>query len=799
MSESYEVVIVGSGPAGISAAGRAAECKISHLLLERAPHFADTIQKYQKGKYVMATPARLPLRSALAFAAGSREDILDTWRAGLEAKGVNIRFNGEVVRISGSRGAFEVKLADGTAITAANVVMAIGLQGNLNKLTVPGAELPFVQYQLDDPGEYKDESIVVIGAGDAAIENAIALARQNRVVIVNRRGEFSRAKTGNRNQIRQAIESGALKCEYNAEPVRIEAGRVALKGLTGEGTIACDRIIARLGANPPRKFVESCGVKFRSSDAKSFPEVSNTYESNVPGLYIIGALAGYPLIKHCMNQGYEIIEYIRGESILPADEPLLQEKFAVIPGRPGVNEVLDRIVASVPLFAGLTRLQLREFLLGSEVLVKAPGEPVFLRNDYGDTLFAILDGSVAIEIDAADPSRTVSLGKGDFFGEIGLISGRRRSATVRAATECTLIEVLRFAAIKLINTIPATKRLMDETMLVRQLRAHLEQSLSDEDLHELASTAEIVSFDIGESLIEEGAVGDDSVYVIRTGSVKASRKIGGREIVLNYVPAGHMVGEMALLRRAPRSATVTAAIKSEAIKLDGGAVRRVLEHNPEVKARFEEQARRYLLSDLRHEAEIDHSNIFEFFLAQGGGEATDMLLIDEALCVRCDNCEKACAETHDGISRLDREAGPTFGSLHIPTSCRHCEHPHCMTDCPPDAIHRAPGGEVWIDDSCIGCGNCQVNCPYGVIQMAALPPPKPGLLLWLLLGRGPGPGADKSPHKSHEGKSKAPKLAVKCDMCRDIKGGPACVRACPTGAAVRRGPEETMMLGRGAQ
>ena len=120
-----------------------------------------------------------------------------------------------------------------------------------------------------------------------------------------------------------------------------------------------------------------------------------------------------------------------------------------------------------------------------------------------------------------------------------------------------------------------------------------------------------------------------------------------------------------------------------------------------------------------------------------------MLLIDESLCVRCDNCEKACAETHHGVSRLNREAGPTFATLHVPTSCRHCEHPHCMNDCPPDAIHRAPNGEVFIDDNCIGCGNCERNCPYGVIQMAAVPEKKPSLLSWLFFGRGNGPGEDK--------------------------------------------------------
>ena len=136
----------------------------------------------------------------------------------------------------------------------------------------------------------------------------------------------------------------------------------------------------------------------------------------------------------------------------------------------------------------------------------------------------------------------------------------------------------------------------------------------------------------------------------------------------------------------------------------------------------------------------------------------------------------------------DREAGKTYAHLHVPTSCRHCEHPHCMADCPPDAIHRAPNGEVFIADNCIGCGNCERNCPYGVIHMAAKPPKKPGLIQWLLFGRGPGPGEAKYDKK--EKKAGISKKAVKCDMCKDQAGGPACVRSCPTGAAIRISPEE---------
>jgi len=114
-----------------------------------------------------------------------------------------------------------------------------------------------------------------------------------------------------------------------------------------------------------------------------------------------------------------------------------------------------------------------------------------------------------------------------------------------------------------------------------------------------------------------------------------------------------------------------------------------------------------------------------------------------------------------------------------------------MADCPPNAIRRGPDGEVFIDDTCIGCGNCQRNCPYGVIRMDAVPPPKPSLLSWLFFGAGPGPGEpDKNWVKKHTPASaEKVKKAIKCDMCSGISGGPACVRACPTGAAIRVAPE----------
>ncbi len=153
MAEKVTIAIVGAGPGGLSAAARAAETRTSHLLLEAAPQIANTIFRYQKGKHVMAEPGILPLRAAVGFEAGTRERILKTWHEGIIKTGANARFTTEVASIKGERGNFTLKLIDGSELLAENVVIAIGLQGNLRKLEVPGDDLPHVIYQLYDPDD----------------------------------------------------------------------------------------------------------------------------------------------------------------------------------------------------------------------------------------------------------------------------------------------------------------------------------------------------------------------------------------------------------------------------------------------------------------------------------------------------------------------------------------------------------------------------------------------------------------------------------------------------------------------
>ena len=782
MTSDFDVVIVGSGPAGLSAGARAAATGMTHVVLEAASHSADTLVRYQRGKFVMAYPLTLPLRSGLPFTAASREQVLQRWGDRIDELGINMRYEARVIAIERGESAFVLITETEQRITTQSVVLAIGLQGNVNKLDLSADERLPIQYHLDDAAAHQSERIVVIGAGDSAIENALGLVENNTVYVANRGEEFVSAKSSNESSIRSAIDAGSVIPLWNATAIELDNGSIAFNTPNGVTVVDCDRVIARLGAAPPRQFLEECGVAFSSNDRNAPPALSARYESNVPGLYVVGAVAGYPLIKQALNQGYEVIEHIRGHSIDPADEALLKECLSPL-GNVSVTEVMDRLAEEIAVFKGLGSLALREVLAESTIHVLDEGAVVFERNDYTNSLFVIFEGAVAVLIDPSDATRRVIITKGNFFGEMGLISGRRRNATVVAHQRCTLLEVPRRLMVKLCETVVSVKAAMDHEAVIREMQTHIAPNVSRATFAGLADDAEIVSYPAGTTLFREGEAGD-ALYLLRKGSVSISRRIGTREITLSYARAGHYVGEMALLSDRPRSATVRAAVDCEAIRIDGERFKALMAESDSARSAVERTFRERVAANEKMSRNESASDVLEFLLSQGVSEATDILVIDESLCTGCDNCEAACAATHDGVARLDREAGPSFANVHLPTSCRHCEHPYCMIDCPPDAIKRSANGEVYIEDSCIGCGNCEKNCPYNVIQMAAPRLRRPNVLAWLLFGQ----------DRFEEAGANVPERAVKCDMCIGIDGGPACVRSCPTGAAARISPDRLINL-----
>src|SRR3546814_4181207 len=134
MSEPVRVAIIGSGPAGLSAAARAAQLGLGHVLLEKTDHLSDTIFKYQKGKRVLATPERLDLRSDCRFGEAARETILADWDADAAANKVAFVYQAGVVEVTGAKCAFENRTAKGDTIPAETIELAIDTQGTHNRL-----------------------------------------------------------------------------------------------------------------------------------------------------------------------------------------------------------------------------------------------------------------------------------------------------------------------------------------------------------------------------------------------------------------------------------------------------------------------------------------------------------------------------------------------------------------------------------------------------------------------------------------------------------------------------------------
>lgn len=772
MSNHFQVAIVGGGPAGLSAGARAAERNISHRVFEKS-ELGNTIFEYQLRKHVMDEPAKLPLRSPLPFEASSREEVLERWKQTSDSLGVRIKKE-EVLKIAKNGSVFEIRTAKET-YTADYVILANGVQGSPRKIGVPGEDLPHVGYTLADPEAIKSEDVLVVGAGDAAIENAIALSKQNRVSLVNRSQEFPRAKNANVALIQNAIKSGKIRCYYGATIKNIEKDQVELATPDGIVKARASRIIARLGAIPPRAFLESCGITLPKDDPQAVPVVNEFYESEISGLFLIGSLIGYPLIKQAINQGFEVIEYISGTPVEPADEPLVAERLQSLEG--STNEKLNNIRDAVPLFQTLSAPQFRELIIDSTITHFNSEEKLIGVNEYEDSLFAVLQGSVNVK---ETEERTFQISQGEFFGEIALLSGRRHNASVLAGENgAIVIEMPRKQILKLMNSVKSFRDLVDRSFVNRLFGSTFLQDVPPDLVAKLAERAENKRFKKGDIIFKEGDKGD-LMYVIRKGSVKVSRmNIQGIDVAQTYLAAGNFFGELALLTPiAERTATVTAAVACELLTVSKPDFGFVLGKFPKAHARIVQTAEERRLQNLGGTQDTFQGKLLDFLLKEGVSDADNVLIIDSTLCIGCDNCEKACAATHGGYSRLDRKGGKSFASIQVPVSCRHCENPLCMLDCPPDALVRRPDGEVLIKDSCIGCGNCVSNCPYGVIQL--IHDQKSPLQRFMeLLGF----HRDEGPAK-----------AAKCDLCESLKGGPACVRSCPTGAAIRVNPKQLANL-----
>ena len=257
----YDVLVVGAGPAGISASLRAVQKKLNYITIEES-EVGGTVAKYPRQKLVMTSPVEFPMHGKFKKTELSKEQLLEFWASVLKRADFKCRSGEKVENIAkGADGIFTVS-TNKAQYRARFVILAIGKTGSPRKLGVKGEELPKVMYRLIEADHYVHKEILVVGGGDSAVEAAMGLAHQvgNTVTLSYRQPAFSRIKDRNAQRIDECARKGKLKVIFNSTPVEIRGDSVVLEVNGAKQTIANDFVWVFAGGEPPSAFLKKIGV-----------------------------------------------------------------------------------------------------------------------------------------------------------------------------------------------------------------------------------------------------------------------------------------------------------------------------------------------------------------------------------------------------------------------------------------------------------------------------------------------------------------------------------------------------------
>jgi thioredoxin reductase (NADPH) len=259
-----DVVIVGSGPGGLSAALTCIQKGLSYVVLEKEQMIASTIARYPKGKLVMAEPYDSANLSLLPVFDAGKEQLIPIWREVIDRVGLQIRQGESVETITrGGDGVFEVRSTVAT-YRAQRAVLSIGTRGKPRTLQVPGENLPKVCNLLEDPDDWRGRSVLVVGGGDSACEAALALADAGAKVTISYRGKgFNRAAPKNKQAIEGYAAEGRVKAKLGSQVLAFDADSVTLALADGsQKRYPNDGAFVLIGADPPVAWLEKMGVHF---------------------------------------------------------------------------------------------------------------------------------------------------------------------------------------------------------------------------------------------------------------------------------------------------------------------------------------------------------------------------------------------------------------------------------------------------------------------------------------------------------------------------------------------------------
>jgi thioredoxin reductase (NADPH) len=259
---SFDLIIIGAGPAGISAALTAKKYGIKFLVLEQ-DSLGGTVYTFPRKKIVMTSPMDLPLFGKVKLFETSKAELLDLWETVLTKNKITVNENTKVDSIVSEDGIFKITTIKAEQYTTVNILLAIGRRGTPRKLNVPGEMKEKVAYRLIEHEGISGKDIIVVGGGDSAIESALLLSDENHVTLSYRNEVFNRLKPKNTIALNKAISEKKIDVRLNTNLISIEDDFITLAvGKEGEHLKLKNNLVYIFaGGELPTQFLEKAGIR----------------------------------------------------------------------------------------------------------------------------------------------------------------------------------------------------------------------------------------------------------------------------------------------------------------------------------------------------------------------------------------------------------------------------------------------------------------------------------------------------------------------------------------------------------
>jgi thioredoxin reductase (NADPH) len=270
-----DVIIIGAGPAGISATLAAKKHELSSVTLEQ-DSLGGTVFTFPRSKLVMTSPMKQPLYGKVKLYDTSKDELLQLWNKVIKDHDLKIIENTKVETITPLQdGSYKVITNTGKELVSNYILLATGRRGSPRKLNVPGEEAQKVAYRLLEPERITGKKIIVVGGGDSAVESAMLLMDNNEVILSYRKDKFARIKPKNKESIIEAVTNNSIEVIFNSNLESISDSSIMIKVDEEENSrnIENDLVYIFAGGELPTSFLQKAGVKI----TKRFGHIVKTY------------------------------------------------------------------------------------------------------------------------------------------------------------------------------------------------------------------------------------------------------------------------------------------------------------------------------------------------------------------------------------------------------------------------------------------------------------------------------------------------------------------------------------------